>query len=57
MRNMAENQTRKTQPAEEQDLKEILRIRREKLQKLQEKAGSIQAGQGGAKQAAGKKKK
>lgn len=33
---MAENQTRKTQPAEEQDLKEILRIRREKLQKLQE---------------------
>ena len=27
------------------------------LQKLQEKAGSIQAGQGGAKQAAGKKKK
>ncbi len=32
---MAENQTRKTQPAEEQDLKEILRIRREKLQKLQ----------------------
>lgn len=33
---MAENQVKEPRPAEEQDLKEILRIRREKLQKLQE---------------------
>lgn len=33
---MAENQVKEAQPAEEQDLKEILRIRREKLQTLQD---------------------
>ncbi len=33
---MEENQVKEAQPAEEQDLKEILRIRREKLQTLQD---------------------